>query len=78
MAYIHHYYEPDSKVEQTRLQQRALAYQIVNNDLYKTSALGPMLHCVSKEEGQQLLSEVHAGVCGGHIGAKALATKVLW
>jgi hypothetical protein len=24
------------------------------------------------------LSEVHAGVCGGHIRARALATKVLW
>jgi hypothetical protein len=77
MAYLCHYYEPDSKVEQTRLQQRALAYQIVNNDLYKISALGPMLRCVSKE-GQQILSEVHAEVCEGHIGARALAVKVLW
>jgi hypothetical protein len=36
MAYLHHYYESDSKVEQTGLQQRALAYPIINNDLYKT------------------------------------------
>jgi hypothetical protein len=32
----------------------------------------------SKQEGQQILSEVHAGVCGGHIGARALAANVLW
>jgi hypothetical protein len=32
---------------------------------------------VSKEEGQEILLEVHAGVCRGHIGARALAAKIL-
>jgi hypothetical protein len=77
MAYLHHYYEPDTTVEQIRMQQRARAYQIVDNDLYKVSISDPLLHCISKEEGQQILMEVHAGVCGGHIGARALAAKVL-
>jgi hypothetical protein len=77
MAYLLHYYEPDTIVEQIRMQQRARAYQIVGNDLYKVSVLGPLLCCISKEEGQQILTEVHIGVCGGHIGARALATKVL-
>jgi hypothetical protein len=57
--------------------QRAKAYQIVNNDLYKTSISGPLLRCISKAEGQELLPEIHAGACGGHIGARALAAKVL-
>jgi ribonuclease HI len=46
MAYLHHYYEPDSTIEHTRMQQRARSYQIIDNDLYKTSALGPLL-CLS-------------------------------
>jgi hypothetical protein len=58
------------------MQQRARAYQLVDNDLYKISVSGPLLPYVSKE-GQQILLEVHARVCGGHIRAKALATKVL-
>jgi hypothetical protein len=78
MTYLHYHYEPDNIVEQTRMQQRAQVYQIVDNDLYKISVSGPLLHCVSKEEGLQILSEVHTGVCGGHIGARAQATKVLW
>jgi ribonuclease HI len=77
MVYLHHYYEPDTTVEQIRMQQRAQAYQIVGNDLYKVSVSGPLLHCISKEEGHQILTEVHAGVCRGHIGARALAAKVL-
>jgi hypothetical protein len=77
MAYLHHYYEPDGKNEQIRLQQRAKDCQIVGNELYKISILGPLLHRVSKTEGQEILYEVHAGICRGHIGARALAAKVL-
>jgi hypothetical protein len=77
MTYLHHYYDPDITAEYARMQQRARAYQIVDKDLYKTSISGPLLRRVSKLEGQEILSEIHAGICGGHIGARALATKVL-
>jgi hypothetical protein len=77
MAYLHHYYEPGSINEQIRMQQRARAYQIVDNNLFKSFISGPLLRCLSKAEGQELLSEVHAGNCGGHIGARVLAAKVL-
>jgi hypothetical protein len=51
MVYLCHYYKLDSAIEHTRMHQRARAYQIVDNDLYKTSISGPLLHCVSKAEG---------------------------
>jgi hypothetical protein len=38
---------------------------------------GPLLHCISKVEGQEILQEVHARICAGHIGACPLAAKVL-
>jgi hypothetical protein len=43
MAYLCHYYESDSKNEQIRLQQQAKDYQIVGNELYKTSISIPLL-----------------------------------
>jgi hypothetical protein len=55
MSYLHHYYEPDSKNEQTRMQQRAKDYQTVGNELYGTSVSGPPLRCISKIEGQEIL-----------------------
>jgi hypothetical protein len=63
MAYLHHYYEPNSKNEQTKMQQRSKDYQIVRNELYMTSVSGPLLHCISKIESQEILQEVHAGIC---------------
>jgi hypothetical protein len=54
-AYLHHYYEPDSKNEQIRMQQRVKDYQIIGNELYKTSVSGPLLRCISKTKGQEIL-----------------------
>jgi hypothetical protein len=76
MTYLHHYYEPDSKNEQIKMHHWVRAYQIVDNNLYKVTVSGPLLRCLSKVKGQEILSEVHAGICGGHIGARALAAKV--
>jgi hypothetical protein len=77
MAYLYHYYESDNTNEQIRIQQWARACQIIGNNLYKASVSGPLSWCLSKAEGQEILSEVHGGICGGHIGAHALAGKVL-
>jgi hypothetical protein len=77
MSYLRHYYEPDSKNEQIRMQHRAKNYQIVSNELYKTSVSGPLLRCLRKSKGQEILREVHVGICGGHIVASTLAAKVL-
>jgi hypothetical protein len=52
MVYLRYYYEPDTIIKQIRMQQRAQSYQIVDNDLYKISVSGPLLHRVSREEGQ--------------------------
>jgi hypothetical protein len=51
MAYLHHYYKPDSKNEQIRQQQRAKDYQIVGNELCRTFISGPLLRCISKTKG---------------------------
>jgi tRNA splicing ligase len=59
------------------MQPRVKAYQIDDNDLYKTSVSNPLVRCISKAKDQQLLSEIHTGICGGYIGVRALVAKVL-
>jgi hypothetical protein len=76
MAYLHHLYEPNNNTELIRIQQRAKAYQIIGDELYKTSVTGPLLHCLSRDEGKELLVQTHSIVCGGHMGARDLAAKV--
>jgi hypothetical protein len=75
-AYLCHYYELDNTTKLIRMQQRAKAYQINNNELYKTSITGSLLHYLRKSECQELLPKIHVGVYGGHIGARVLVAKV--
>jgi hypothetical protein len=56
LAYLRHHYNPDNSIELTRMQQRANAYQIIRDELYKTSVTGPLLHCLSRDEGKELLT----------------------
>jgi hypothetical protein len=77
MAYLRHHYEPDNNTELIRMQQRVKAYQVIGDELYKTSVTGPLLHCLSKDGGNKLLAQTHLGVCRGHIRSGALTTKVL-
>jgi hypothetical protein len=76
IAYLCHHYEPENKTELPRMQQRAKAYQVISDELYKTSVIGPFLRCISKDEGKELLAEIHLGICRDHIGSRALTTKV--
>jgi hypothetical protein len=75
-AYLRNHYEPDSRAEMIRIQQRVKAYQIIEEELYKTSVTRPCLRCSSKDEGKEMLNQTHAGACGGHIRERALAVKV--
>jgi hypothetical protein len=76
MAYLHDHYEPNNKTELLKMQQRAKSYQVISDELYKTSVTGPLLHSLSKAKGRELLAETHLGVCGGHISSRALIAKV--
>jgi hypothetical protein len=58
------------------MQQRVKAYQVIGDELYKTSVTGPLLCCLSGDEDKELLAQTHLGICGGHIGSRVLAAKV--
>jgi hypothetical protein len=76
MPYLHHHYEPDNNTELLRMQQRARAYQLIGDELFKTSVTWLLLRCLSADEVKVLQVQTHAGVCGGHIVARALVGKV--
>jgi hypothetical protein len=56
MAYLHHYNEPYSNTESIRIELRVKAYQIIEDELYKTSVTRPLHHCLNRDEGKELLA----------------------
>lgn len=60
---------PDDPVERRRLQRRLPSYVYKANTLYRRSfGQEILLRCVSRDEAEKILKEVHHGVCGGHQG----------
>ncbi|KAK6130833.1 hypothetical protein DH2020_035422 [Rehmannia glutinosa] len=66
---------PCNKRKAARVQARAMRFCIVGDLLYKRTFEGPMLRCLSEEEGRYVLREIHEGACGAHGESRALARK---
>jgi ribonuclease HI len=59
-----------------RMEARTRPYVIIEGELYKHRVFSPLLKCLSRTEGQELMKEIHAGLCGAHIGSRPLLGKV--
>jgi hypothetical protein len=67
----------DDEVYNIRMEARTRPYVIIEGELYKYGVCSPLLNCLSRAEGQELMKEIHAGLCGSHIGSRPLLGKVL-
>ena len=68
---------PDNKIKAKQLQAQYAKYFIQNDTLYKRTFDSPILKCIDPEEALYCMREVHEGICGDHMGGKALAHKIL-
>jgi hypothetical protein len=48
---------------------------VLQGKLYKKSITGVLQQCVTPQEGQEILKDIHAGVCGHHASSRAIAAK---
>jgi hypothetical protein len=49
---------------------------MIEGELFKQGVCSPVLKCLSRNEGQELMKEIHLGICGAHIGSRPLLGKV--
>jgi hypothetical protein len=66
----------DDEAYNKRMEARVRSYVIIEGELYKQGVYSPLLKCLSRTEGQELMKEIHAGLCGAHIGSRPLLGKV--
>ncbi|GMH25258.1 hypothetical protein Nepgr_027101 [Nepenthes gracilis] len=52
-------------------------YTVVDRRLYRRGYSTTYLRCLSPEEADYALGEVHLGICGSHVGGKNLAFKIM-
>ena len=68
---------PIDPKEASKLRARLARFALLRGTLYKQGFSAPLLKCIGKEDANYILREVHEGICGNHIGARALAGKTL-
>ncbi|XP_077215527.1 uncharacterized protein LOC143850108 [Tasmannia lanceolata] len=68
---------PGEKKEARKVVQRAARFKLDGETLYKRSYTLPYLKCLRPTDALYALRETHEGICGEHLGGKALAIKVL-
>ena len=68
---------PDDPKEAAKRRARSARFTNHKGSLYKRGFFTPFLKCITEEDTEYVLREVHEGICGNHIGARTLAGKVL-
>jgi ribonuclease HI len=75
LAYLINKKLPEDAVEAKRITRRSKAFVVLQGKLYKKSITSVLQRCVMPQEGQVILKDIHAGVCGHHASSRAIAAK---
>jgi hypothetical protein len=75
MAFLQGHFILEDEKKERRMALQARDYTIINEELYRRGVCAPLLKCISRDEGRQLLNGIHSGMCSSHIGTWALVGK---
>jgi hypothetical protein len=67
---------PANREDATRIIRRSKNYVLVGDNLYKrVASSGVLLKCILREEGKEILEEIHSGYCSNHVASRTLVGK---
>jgi hypothetical protein len=75
LAYMLHKTLPKDVVKARKIVRRSKAFVVVKGKLYKKNIFRVLQRCVAPQEGQAILHDIHAGVCGHHASSRAIVAK---
>ena len=68
--------QPEKDEDTERVDRQATAYCIQDGELYRKRPNDVSLCCISKDQGKELLTDIHGGDCGHHSSSWTLVGKV--
>ena len=66
---------PDNKAEAHKIQVQAAQFSLINGYLYKSSLGGPYFKCLTYQQGQYILEELHNRIYENHLGGRTLVHR---
>ena len=76
-AYLRSSILPDGKDAARKLKVQASRFVLIRDVLYKRGFFRPYLRCLSYDEANYVMREVHEGICDNHSGARSLVHKLI-
>nr|AAM94933.1 putative GAG-POL precursor [Oryza sativa Japonica Group] len=67
---------PEDREGSERVQRISKRYVLVEGTLYRHAANGVLLKCIPREQGVELLADIHEGECGAHSASRTLGVPV--
>ena len=67
----------DGRDAARKLKVQASRFVLIRDVLYKRGFSRPYLRCLSHDEADYVMREVHKGICGNHSGARSLVHKLI-
>jgi hypothetical protein len=75
LAYMVNKTLPEDTVQAKRIIRRSKAFVMLQGKLYKRSITGVLQRCITPQEGQEILRDIHAGVCEHHASSRSIVAK---
>jgi hypothetical protein len=75
LAYMVNKTLPEDVVGARRIVRRSKAFVVLQGKLYNKSITGVLQRCITPQEGQIILKDIHAEVHGHHASSRAIAPK---
>nr|CAD40917.1 OSJNBa0088K19.3 [Oryza sativa Japonica Group] len=66
---------PEDREGSERVQRISKRYVLIEGTLYRRAANGILLKCIPREQGIELLADIHEGECGAHSASRTLVGK---
>jgi ribonuclease HI len=70
LAYMVNKTQSEDTVQAKRIIRPSKAFIVLQGKLYKRSITGVLQWCLTPQEGQEILRDIHAGVCGHHASSR--------
>ena len=75
IAYILRKELPEDEEEARQIVRRSKAFTFIKGQLYRESATWVGQKCITPEEGQMILNDIHSGTCGHHASSRTIVAK---
>ena len=68
---------PLDPTEARKIKKNSSKFTMIDGELYRFGFTHPLLECVHREKCTRIMAELHEGICGSHVGGRALAASYL-